>query len=204
MTSDTSALSETGSSHNWYYVHHNISGFGICVFLAIFMTTWPWIFFGALKRSGGLQLDRTSTMIAHENPKDTTFFLTAICGIISLILGFLHSAAVAKIATKQIILKNTTISLISFFVALKDRKLGLPVFSRVKPGLLLIVGLYVGVFMFATPAFTALLMPAPFNRTVHLTGWELDFASNDIDCIDWFNNNIIPSMCDWIASVRPL
>jgi hypothetical protein len=172
--------------------------------LAIIMTIWPWIFFGVLKRLGGLQLNRASTIIVQENPKDVAFFVTAISGISSLVLSSLHSTVVTKIAVKCV-LKCMTLSFISFFVALKDQKLGLPApWSQVRRDLFPILVMYTGVFVFATPAFTALLTPAPFKRNVSLTGTELDFTSNAIDCINWFNDNNLSDTCDWIVSLRRL
>lgn len=195
-----SAEGEADSSRNWYHADNGTYDFMGKALLAIIMTIWPWILFGVLKRLGGIQLNRTSTMIVHENPKDTAFFVTAICGIISLVLSLLHSAVVAKIAAKRV-LKPTPLSLISFFLALKDYTLGPPAtWSQVRRGLFPILVMYTGVFLFATPAFTALLTPAPFKQNVSLTGTELDFASNDIDCINWFNDNNTPDTCDWIVS----
>ena len=33
---------------------------------------------------------------------------------------------------------------------------------------------------------TSLITPGPFNRMANLTGTELDFSSNDTDCLAWF------------------
>jgi hypothetical protein len=199
-----SALGETDSSCDWYHADHDIRGFTKLMFFAFIMTIWPWIFFGVLRGLGGVPFDRKMTTILHENPKDTAYLVTAVISFISLYLSHLHSTAVTKIVMKRIVLKHTTISLISFFTALKNHKLDHSAIPQARSAHFIITALYTGIFTFATPGFTALLLPAPFSRTVHLTGTELDFASNDIDCIDWFNNNTISHTCDWIVSLRPL
>jgi len=199
-----SALGETDSSRDWYHADHDIRGFTKLAFFAFIMTIWPWIFFGVLRELGGVPFDHKMTTIVHGNPKDTAYLVTAVISFISLSLSHLHSTAVTKIVMKRIVLKPTTISLISFFTALKNHELDHSAIPQARSAHFIITALYTGIFTFATPGFTALLLPAPFNRTVHLTGTELDFASNDIDCIDWFKNHTIPTSCDWKVSRRPL
>ena len=55
-------------------------------------------------------------------------------------------------------------------------------------------------FTNVTSSTTSLITPVLFNRTVTLQGTELDFASNDADCLNWFNETLIPNTCDWKVS----
>ena len=56
-------------------------------------------------------------------------------------------------------------------------------------------------FTTVTSSITGLITPVPFNRNVTLQGTsEIDFASDDPDCLNWFNETTIPTTCDWEVS----
>ena len=59
-------------------------------------------------------------------------------------------------------------------------------------------------FAFVTSGIAALLLPIKYHRSTTLTGTELDFASNNTDCINWFDNNGISSECGWQVSLTLL
>jgi len=127
-----------------------------------------------------------------------TFFVTAICNVISVIIAFLFSRAAVILAQKWIAHKHTTTSSIAFFASLKHHRA--PPLSLRKWGktqLFLVALFYSHIFTYVTPGLAVLLTPIVFNRKVAVTGTELDFGSVDTTCIDWFNNNTIPHQCDW-------
>lgn len=191
---EINSLSDEGS--HWYNLKHN-TFFSRYLLLTIIMIIWPWIFFGIVWGSGGVSLHNSA---AENNPKDTLYFVTAISNIIGLIVAHLFSKAVASLAQKRVVYKNMAIADVSFFTALKNR---VPSFSLLRRGrrhLLIMVVVYLIIFALITPGITALLTPIHFTRTISLQGKELDFSSNDTDCISWLRNYTPPDSCDWSVS----
>lgn len=162
------------------------------------MTIWPWIFFGAVFGLGGIEMHGHAGRVANNHAQDVTFFTTSISNCISLIIAYLFSKAVASVAQKWVVYKEMDVSRVSFFTALKNRAAPVSLFRQGRYRPFLIVVIYIAIFIFVTPGITALLLPHPFSRSTSLIGTELDFASNDTDCISWFNNNTVSNSCDWI------
>jgi hypothetical protein len=200
----------TGSDHttpakeySWYAQDHNKT-FLIYLLLTFIMTIWPWIFFGAVFGLGGIEMHGHAERVANDHAQDVSFFTTSISNCISLIIAYLFSKAVASVAQKWVVYKEMDVSRVSFFTALKNRAAPVSLFRQGRYRPFLIVVLYIAIFIFVTPGITALLLPHPFSRNTSLFGTELDFASNDTDCISWFNNNTVANSCDWIVSLTPL
>lgn len=173
--------------------------FYICLAFTIIMLFWPWIFFGVTWSLGGIQMHHTAARIVHEHPQDTAFFVTMLCNGLSTFTAILFSAAVVSLSQRWVVHKDTTILHITLFSALKNNGLPISLLGEGNFALFVLAVVYFLMFQLVTPGITALLTPVTFNRTISLSGTELDFASIDTGCIDWFNNNTIPHSCDWMV-----
>lgn len=191
-------------TRDWYHLNHD-AYFSLCLLSTVVMIIWPWIIFGVVQGSGGIQL-QPNTRIAEKYSQEISFFVTSVAGVINAIITYLFSSAVANLAKKQVIHRNMTISRIIFFIALRTRALPSSLFQRRRCRLFLPVILYIILFTFITPGITVLLLPIDFTRSTPLDGIELDFGSNDTDCVNWFNDNIIPDTlaCNWKVSLDHL
>ena len=194
---------DSDTNKHWYDRNHNKT-FIIYLLLSVIMTIWPWIFFGVVVGLDGIAMSQRTANVARNHPQDVSFFVTSISNIICLLSAFLFSKAVASLAQKWIVHKDVDVSRISFLAALKNREFPIYLYRQGRYRPLAIVILYMVIFIFVIPGISALLLPVPFSRKANLSGTELDFASNDTSCINWFNSNIIPNTCDWIVSVTPL
>lgn len=174
--------------------------FYMCLGFTIIMLFWPWILFGITWGSGGIQMPKTAAKVVYEHPQDAAFFVTTICNGFSTLIAILFSAAVVNLSQRWVVQKETTITHITFFTTLKNQELPALLWDEGKFFLFIIPIFYFAMFQFVTPGITALLTPIPFNQMIPLIGSELDFASTDSDCIDWFNNNTIPHSCDWMVN----
>jgi hypothetical protein len=191
-----------GDHVSWYEQNHNKT-FIIYLLITTIMMIWPWIFFGAVVGLHGIPMQHHVARVANAHPQDVAFFVTTISNVISLITAYLFSKAAASVAQKWVVHKNADVADISFFTALKNRALPIYLYHQGRFRNAAIVVLYMVIFAFVTPGITALLVPVPFNRKASLSGKELNFASNDTDCINWFNENIIPDTCGWEVSDTP-
>ena len=170
------------------------------------MLAWPWAFFGAVWIRGGVQLSNHMAKVVTSNPHATTYFVTLICSIISMITGALFSLAIIRFAQELVTHRSPTRPfhlrvLLSFRHQtwpwrMKDAKY-LIHRNRWWPAVLLIVCILT--FPHLISSTTSLLAPIPFNRTADLIGTELDF-SGGVGCQDWFNNNPINNNCDYQVS----
>jgi hypothetical protein len=175
--------------------------FRLCLASTIIMLLWPWIFFGVTWGLGGIKMHHTAASIVHEHPQDAAYFVTALCSGISAFIVFLFSAAIVNLSQQWVVHKDTTVLHITLFSALKNVTPPVLLLREGKVALFVIAVVYYLLFLLITPGITALLTPVPFNQTISLTGTELDFASTDTGCIDWFNNNTIPHRCDWMVNL---
>lgn len=194
----------TDETSDWYYSNHD-AFFYLLLLSTTFMIIWPWIAFAVIWNLGGIQLRYSAESFARNHSQLISFLVIFVAGIFNVIIVYLFSSAVASLAKKQVIHKNVTISRITFFIALRNRALPTSLFRQRRGSLfLMVVILYIILFTFITPGITVLLLPINFTRTIPLNGTELDFASNDASCINWFHNNTIPTSCDWKVNVRSL
>ena len=172
-------------------------------FLGIaFMLIWPWIFFGVVWANGGVQMNNHLSKVVRNHPHTTTYFITFICSIISLIIGELFSLAIIRFAQELVTYHKPTrpfdLTVLLAFrrqtwpwgKSMKDVKY-LMTKDRWWPAVSVIICAFV--FPHLISSTTTLLTPTPFNRTAVLTGVEVDFSSTE--CLDWFDNNPIGSNC---------
>jgi hypothetical protein len=177
----------------WYDTGHDMF-FVLCLLGTVVLLIWPWIFFGIVWKMDGIPMAHSTA--AENHPKDTLYFVTFISGIISFLIGKLFARAVTSFAQKYLVHKDVAILSMSFFITLKGHGLN-PKFLKRNIPLFLVLLLYFGIFFAVNPGIVALLTPIHYTRSVILNGSELNFASNDPDCIDWFERNTIPNYCDW-------
>ena len=146
----------------WYEKDHN-SSFIVWFVCTTFITVWPWVFFGVVAGLGGMAMPYKAAKITNHHPQDVSYFVTAICSVLNLVIGILFSEAVSGLAKKYVVHKDPHIAHISFFANLKNRS---PPMSLIKQGRIrpvLIVVLYIVMFIFVTSSFTVLLTPVIFN-----------------------------------------
>jgi hypothetical protein len=171
------------------------------------MLAWPWAFFGAVWIRGGVQLSNHMAKVVTNNPHATTYFVTLICSIITMITGALFSLAIIRFAQELVTHRKPTRPF-HLRVLLSFRRQTWPWGMSVKgakylihrnrwwPAVLLIVCILTFPHLISSSA--SLLAPITFNRTADLTGTEVDFSSGD--CQAWFNNNTIPNICGYQVS----
>ena len=177
------------------------------------MLVWPWIFFCVAWAKGGLQMNNHLSKVVRNHPQSTTYFITFICSTISLIIGELFSLAIIRFAQELVTFRKPTRPFhLTVLLALrhqtwpwgksmKDTKY-LMTKDRWWPAVSVMICALV--FPHLTSSTTALLTPAPFNRTAVLAGTELDFSSNDAECLSWFQNSLTTLDCDWkVSSMDP-
>ena len=177
----------------------NNTTFTVLLALVIFMTIWPWAFFGILMGLGGVAMPSTAARTARYHPQEVSFFVTSLSGVINIIVGYLFSTAVSMLSQKYVAHKNPNIANISFFTHLKNRTFPMSLLYQGRTLLVLIVVLYMSIFNFVTSGISALLTPVIFNRYAQLQATELDFGTTDPACVDWFNNNTISHTCNWMV-----
>ena len=73
----------------------------------IIMLIWPWIFFGVVRYKDGIKFSNNLSTVVTTNPHATTYFITLICSIISMSVGYLFSGAIIRFAQEWITDKKT-------------------------------------------------------------------------------------------------
>ena len=164
------------------------------------MLMWPWILFGIVWQSSGLEMNPRVAKVVMDHPQGTNFFVTLIGNFVLLIVSLLFSTAFTRFSEKWVIVKTNqekhiTVFHISLLAAFKDRKIpwsisDLFVGKRCLAALLVLVCM--GAFTFILSATTSLISPAPFKKRADFPGMELDFTSATPDCIRWpeFSSNL--------------
>ena len=174
----------------------------------IVMLAWPWAFFGAVWIRGGVQLSNHMAKVVTNNPHATTYFITLICSIISMITGALFSLAIIRFAQEFVSHGKRTrpfhLRILSSFrhqtwpwgMSIGGAKY-LVNKDRWWPAVLLILCILTFPHLISSTA--SLLAPITFNRTADLTGTEVDFSGGP-DCQAWFNNNPLKNNCGYQVS----
>lgn len=80
-----------------------LSFIGVAIMLA-----WPWIFFGVVWAKGGVQMNNHLSKVVRNHPQATTYFITFICSIISLMIGELFSLAIIRFAQELVTYRKPT------------------------------------------------------------------------------------------------
>jgi hypothetical protein len=176
---------------------------GLLLVFTITTTLCPWIFLSVVLRRKGVEMEHHTQVQKH--PQESAFFVTSIAGVINIMTVWQFQTAVAILARKESIFPNVNgINHRIFFIALKARSYSTFLFDKRRYALFFIAIMFVVPFTFVTSGFTALLLPIRFTRSASMGAMELDFTSNQTDCINWFNNNTISSNCSWKVSFGSL
>ena len=147
--------------------------------------------------------------VAQNHPHTTTYLITFISSIISLIIGELFSLAVIRFAQELVTYRKPTQPFyMTVLLALRhqtwpwgksvENAKYLMTKDRWWPAVSVI--LCALIFPHLTSSTATLLTPTSFNRTAVLTGTELDFSSTDAECLSWFENNPMNGSCGWQVS----
>jgi len=141
-------------------------------------------------------MDDHIARIVNHYPQRTSFFITLLGNIISIIVSILFSTAVVRFSQEWTTNNNhVTVFDVSFMSAftnqnwpweIKDFKYLL---VRNRWLLAVLAGICIATFALVPSGTTSLITPVSFDRTWDVTGTELDFSSNAADCIDWFAAN---------------
>jgi hypothetical protein len=173
------------------------------------MLVWPWIFFGVVWAKGGLQMNNHLAKVVTNHPQATTYFITFVCSINSLIIGELFSLAIIRFAQELVTYRKPTrpfhLTVLLAFrrqtwpwgKSMKDAKY-LMTSGRWWPAVSVIICALV--FPHLISSTTTLLTPTLFNRTADLTGTELDFSSTDPECLFWSESSLDTQQCSWKVS----
>jgi hypothetical protein len=179
----------------------------MCLLAGIFiLLLWPWIFLTIIWSRDGIQMDDHVAKVVKNYPQRTSFFITFLGNIVSIITSTIFSTAVVRFS--QAWARNNDhvtvfdISLITAFRnqnwpwGIQDHKY-LLVRNRWLPAVL--AGVCIASFALVPSGTTSLITPVSFNRRWPLTGTELDFSSNAAECIDWFADHSVvsDSGCGW-------
>ena len=175
----------------------------MCLLAGIFvMLLWPWIFLATIWAQGGVQMHGHIVKVVKNNPQRTSFFITLLGNIVSIIVSTIFSTAAVRFsqewATNNDHITVFDVSLISAFRyqnwpwGIKDHKY-LLVGNRLPTFL---VGVCIAAFALVPSGTTSLITPVTFNKTWPLIAAELDFSSNAADCVDWFAANPFPDYCN--------
>jgi len=166
------------------------------------MLLWPWVFFGVVYATKGIQMNNHLAKVVTDHPHSTTFFATLIANIVCLLINVLFSFAVIRfsqewIATHEVV----TVFDVELIMALrhqtwpwslKDVK-KLLVRNRVVP--VVLAATCIGTYTFIPSGITSIITPVPFNKNVTLQGTELDLSSTD--CQAWLETHPVSNNCDW-------
>jgi len=175
------------------------------------MLVWPWIFLGVVWVLKGVQMNNHVAKVVTANLHGTTFFITLLGNIVSVIVSIFFSFATIRFAQEWVASdKDVTVFDVSMLFAFRYQKwpwakkeLNWPFLRTRWLPMVLTVGC-IAAFVFVPSSTTSLISPVLFNRAATLTGTELDFSSSDADCLAWFEANRIPNGCDWKVSwTRP-
>ena len=169
------------------------------------MLVWPWILWGVVWSQHGIQMNEHVAKVVIDNPQSTTFFTTLLGNIASLIVSTLFSSAIIRFSQELVERKGVTVFDVSVLSAFRYQRwpwamedLNGPFVRTQWLRMVLIVGC-IAAFGFVPSSVTSLITPVQFNRMAPLNGTELDFSSNDPDCLDWFTANPIHN-CEWKVS----
>ncbi|KDQ53322.1 hypothetical protein JAAARDRAFT_197486 [Jaapia argillacea MUCL 33604] len=151
------------------------------------MIIWPWVFFAlAITSPGGLAMNPTLGSIVSDNPSDTTWVVSTLTNMLTMLVSYLFSSAVRTLAIKWLGSRRSNIWTLTFFSAAQSPSQTLP-------------WLY-------TNRIWLITHPERFQHAfvlvsyfILIIGSELDFTSTDPDCFFWFENNAPPDECNWLS-----
>jgi len=129
-----------------------------------------------------------------EHPHSTNFVVTLIANLVCLLTSYLFSCAVIRFA-QEWIAKSEIITVfdVSFISGLGHQALPWN-FKEIKQLLVgkrakhvSLVGICLSAFALIPSGVTSLITPVPFKKNAAFQVNEIDFSSNDPDCLDWLD-----------------
>jgi hypothetical protein len=148
----------------------------------VFMLVWPWIFWSVVwsHHDHGIQMNNHVAKVVMDNPHGTTFLITLLGNIASVIVSTLFSSAIIRFSQGLVERKGVTVFDVSMLSALRYQRwpwrmedLNGPFVRTRWLRMVLIVGC-IAAFGFVPSSVTSLITPVPFNRKKDLQGTELD------------------------------
>jgi len=177
----------------------------LLLFGIFIMLIWPWIFFCVVRAKKGIQMNNHVAQVVKKNPHATTYFISFIGSIITAAVTTFFSLAIIRFAQELVTYHKPTrpfhLTVLLGFrhqtwpwgFTWKDVKY---LMAEKRWPLAILVVVCILTFPQLISSITSLITPGPFNRMASLSGTELDFSSNETDCLAWFkaprSNN-----CDW-------
>ena len=178
----------------------------LLLFGIFIMLIWPWIFFGVVWAKKGIQMNNHVAQVAQKNPHATTYFISFISSIISVAVTTSFSLAIVRF-TQELVTHNKPTRPFHLTVLLGFRHQTWPwgiswkdvkyLMAERRWPLAILVVVCILTFPQLISSTTSLITPGPFNRIANFTGTELNFSSNDTDCLAWFKAHPRSNNCDW-------
>ena len=182
------------------------ASFFLPLFIVLNLLAWPWIAFGYVWHRDGVLASPRVASWAATRPRSVTYVATLLGTAFSALTAWFFSNAIIRFSQKWLARnKEVEIFYVSFLVTLRYKFFpwGFKELSefRHRWHLLIIVAACILAFGFIPPGISALVSPNPYNKIVHLTGSELNFASNDPACSAWLaSHSVIRSNCSSFVS----
>ena len=158
------------------------------------LSTWPWICLGYVWHQDGVLAPPRVASWATTYPRSVTYVATLIGTVFSALTAWFFSKAIVRFSQKWLARRQEVdIFHVSFLVTLRYKFFpwGFKELSeyRHRWHLLIVVAACILAFGVIPPGISALVSPNSYNKIVHLTGSELNFASSDPACSAWLANH---------------
>jgi hypothetical protein len=143
--------------------------------------------------------------VIDQYPQKVGAVVTFLSTIITAIATFVFGKVIVRLG-QELIAADTEVTVfgVSAMLAFRHATLvwGIGQWRPLKNGkgrwaMLVLLLACLGAFKVAPTGIAGLITPGQFNRTVDLTGTELNFASTDPGCLAWLEENRVDNDCDW-------
>lgn len=180
-----------------------------CLLLAIlFMVIWPWAFYGALSANQGIQMSRGLSEYVLAHPQQVSALVTLLGTVNRIIATFLFGCAIVRYGQEWIGAKEDRVTVFGVSALLAFRHLSLmwgigewwALFKQARR-MVVVALLLLSLAGFALiPSGTAgLLAPVSYNKTAVATGREMDFTTEDSECMAWMESMGSLNQCGWVV-----
>ncbi|KAJ2926293.1 hypothetical protein H1R20_g10804, partial [Candolleomyces eurysporus] len=183
--------------------------YDICLLLAIlFMVIWPWAFYGAISAKKGIQMPPGLSEYVLANPQQVSAVVTLLGTLNRIIATFLFGCAIVRYSQEWINIKEDRVTVFGMSALLAFRHMSFmwgigEWWALFRQGRRLVVLalllLSLGGFALIPSGTAGLLAPGPYNKTSVVTGREVDFTTEDSECLGVMESSSIPNKCDWVV-----
>ncbi|RXW15676.1 hypothetical protein EST38_g10179 [Candolleomyces aberdarensis] len=184
--------------------------YDICLLLAIlFMVVWPWVFYGVVSAKQGIQMSQGLSEYVLANPQQVTAVVTLLGTFNRIIATFLFGCAIVRYGQEWISIKEDRITVFGMSALLAFRHMSFmwgigewwALFRRGRRLVILALLLFsLGGFALIPSGTAGLLAPGQYNKTSVVTGREMDFTTEDSECLAWIENLGSLARCDWVST----